>query len=131
MDEISIVPQSQLEMIGDTNPDSVDLDTLKACFPEIFASFAELGEWQILAALEGACMDEKRATRNLKAKIKQTKNLGVGLAAAERIQNQKYIQKREAVYPKSGAGRGENMIKHLDTASPASFFLCHAQDTAR
>ena len=89
-------PQTALEILGDHNADSVDIETLKVCFPAIFATFADLGEWQILSALEGAFMDEKRATRNLKAKIKQAKELGVDLKAAERIQNQKFIQKREA-----------------------------------
>ena len=60
MDEIEVVPQTALETLGDHNPDSVDIETLKACFPAIFATFADLGEWQILSALEGAFMDEKR-----------------------------------------------------------------------
>jgi hypothetical protein len=34
MDEIEVVPQTALETLGDHNPDSVDIETLKACFPK-------------------------------------------------------------------------------------------------
>eukprot|EP00966_Prymnesium_polylepis_P211970 4909682-Prymnesium_polylepis.1 len=93
MDEIEVV--SAEDPPQDNDPDSVDMPTLKACFPSIFRTFADLPEWTVLAALEGAGMDEKRATRNLKAKRKAVKDLGVTLKSAEKLERQVFVEKRE------------------------------------
>ena len=71
--EIEVVPddRSEVQKLGDNDPDSVDPDTLKCCFPKVFEVFKDLEVWEILGALEGAGMNEARAIRNLKLKIKE------------------------------------------------------------
>jgi hypothetical protein len=49
---------------------SVDLVALRECFPNIFECFETMSDWTILAALEATQMDEDKAIRNLKAKLK-------------------------------------------------------------
>ena len=93
MDEIEAIPDVPGPI--DNEPDSVDMSTLKECFPAIFKTFSDMPEWTVLAALESASMDEKRAIRNLKAKRKAVKELGVDFKSAEKLEHKVYIEKRE------------------------------------
>ena len=90
-------PCSALEALGDHRADSVDMVALQDAFPQIFETFVGMGEYHILSSLESAGFDEERAIRNLKAKIRQSKVLGINLKAATRIEQQQFIEKRESV----------------------------------
>ena len=94
--EVVADDRSALERLGDNNPDSVDMETLRACFPKVFETFPDEPEWRILEALEAANMDDKKAVRNLKAKIKQAKQLGIDLQSAERNERRQFIDKRDS-----------------------------------
>mgnify|MGYP005711425497 FL=1 len=77
--EFEVVPddRSEVQKLGDDSAvdGAVDIPTLKCCFPKVFEVFKDREDWVILGALEAAGMDEAKAIRNLKAKIRQAKQL--------------------------------------------------------
>ena len=81
--EFEVVPddRSEVQKLGDESAvdGAVDIPTLKCCFPKVFEVFKDREDWVILGALEAAGMDEAKAIRNLKAKIRQAKQLGLDL----------------------------------------------------
>lgn len=87
--ELEAIPddRSSLQRLGDTCEDSVDPAIMRECFPNLFKTFPDVPDHTLLSALNGAGMDEKKAIRNLKAKVRAAKALGVDLQTAERNEN--------------------------------------------
>jgi hypothetical protein len=128
--EFEVVPddRSEVQKLGDDSAvdGTVDIPTLKCCFPKVFEVFKDREDWVILGALEAAGMDEAKAIRNLKAKIRQAKQLvrhpvleprtsrprrdrhaathaceprlgqGLDLKAAEKNEQRQFVDKRHA-----------------------------------
>ena len=98
--EFEVVPddRSEVQKLGDDSAvdGAVDIPTLKCCFPKVFEVFKDREDWVILGALEAAGMDEAKAIRNLKAKIRQAKQLGLDLKSAEKNEQRQFIDKRHA-----------------------------------
>ena len=84
--EFEVVPddRSEVQKLGDESAvdGAVDIPTLKCCFPKVFEVFKDREDWVILGALEAAGMDEAKAIRNLKAKIRQARCVASACAVA-------------------------------------------------